>query len=135
MQGLGPEVRILLCWEAMEQAWRWTYPRFGCFWHQVGTRSPSTPWCSRHWDVHTGYTATQCQFPPGLQLGTLLARYLLHQSRNMHYNKMKSREMACLFFFKKTYQCCKSYDSNENSHHTARPAVWAGQAPYKQSSR
>ena len=28
----------------------------------------------------------------------------------------------------------KSYESNENSHHTARPAVWAGQVPYKQGS-
>ena len=30
-----------------------TYPRLGCFRHQVGT-----PWCSRHWDIRTGYTAT-----------------------------------------------------------------------------
>ena len=70
-----------------------TYPRIGCFRHQVGT-----PWCSRQWDVRTGYTATQCHFPPGLQLGTLLVRYLLHQSRNMHWNKMKSRYWHAIFF-------------------------------------
>ena len=37
-------------------------------------------------------------------------------------------------YFLKTYWYCKSYDSNEKNHHTARPAVWAGQAPYKQGS-
>ena len=56
-----------------------TYPWIGCFQHQVGT-----PWCSRHWDIRTGYTATQCHFPPRLQLDTLLVRYLLHQSSDMH---------------------------------------------------
>lgn len=57
------------------------------------------------WDVSStrvlsasAYTATQCHFPPGLQLGTLLVRYLLHQSRNMHWNKMKSRYWHAIFF-------------------------------------
>ena len=71
-----------------DQALRWTYPRLGCFGHEVRTdqaqRGTSAPWCSWFRDVPTGYTATQCQFRPGLQLGTLLVRYLLNQSRNIY---------------------------------------------------
>ena len=79
-----------------DQALRWPYPRLGSIGHEVrtdqaqrgtyrvATRSPSAPWCSWIRDVPTGYTATQCQFRPGLQLGTLLVRYLLNQSRNIY---------------------------------------------------